>query len=102
MFIRLVCTAAVALVASTALATGIVTYTLESPVNGQTVTPGTTVEWTIKVSVSTGDNFGLALVTCDLVQDPNNLAKFDIPAGSAASIRPSNSRWSETPTTKPT
>ncbi|MEW6252289.1 MAG: EF-hand domain-containing protein [Planctomycetota bacterium] len=86
MFIRLACTAAVALVASTALATGIVTYTLESPVNGQTVTPGTTVEWTIKVSVSTGDNFGLALVTCDLVQDPNNPAKFDMPAGSAASI----------------
>ena len=70
----------------TALATGTATLTLESPVAGHTVAPGAAVAWTIKVSVSTGDNLGLALITCDLVQDPNNPAKFDLPAGNAASI----------------
>jgi len=52
---------------------------LESTKNGQTVAPSTAIDWTIKASVSTGDNAGLALVTVGLLQDPNNPALFDIP-----------------------
>ncbi len=62
------------------------TLTLSSSKAGQTVAPGTTIDWTISLTVSTGDNYGLALSACDLVQDPNNPAKFDLPPGSAASI----------------
>ncbi len=71
--------------ATPALASGTVTFTLDSPSNGQTVAPGTTITWNIRVSVSTGDNAGLALFACDLVPDPSNPA-FDIPPGNAASI----------------
>jgi hypothetical protein len=70
----------------TASAGPIVTLTLESSKNGQTVSVGTSVDWTIKVSVSTGDNAGLALIGCDLGQAVANPAKFDIPPGNAASI----------------
>jgi hypothetical protein len=56
-----------------------VTLTLDSPQNGQAVQPGATVTWQIFFTVSQGDNEGLALLTCDLVQDPNNAAKLDIP-----------------------
>jgi hypothetical protein len=55
-------------------------------VAGQTISAGTTVNWSVKVGVSTGDNVGLALLACDLVQSASNPAKFDIPFGSAASI----------------
>jgi hypothetical protein len=60
--------------------------TLESSRDGQTIAAGTTVDWTIKVAVSPGDNLGLALVLCDLVQDPANAALFEIPPGDAGSI----------------
>jgi len=63
-----------------------VTVTLESSQNGQTVTAGTTIDWTLKVSVSTGDNAGLALIAADLVQDAANPVKFDIPPALPASI----------------
>jgi hypothetical protein len=76
----------VALAATTALAAGNVTFLLESPQNGQQVVPGANIAWSIKVSVSTADNFGLALFVVDLVQDPNNPAFFDIPPGDAQSI----------------
>ena len=72
--------------ASSALATGTVSLLLESPVAGQTISAGATVNWSVKVSVSTGDNVGLALIACDLVQSASNPAKFDLPPGSAASI----------------
>ena len=75
-----------ALLAAPALATGTVTFTLESSANGQTVSPGATITWNIRLSVSTGDNLGLALFACDLVQDPNNPAFLDLPPGSASSI----------------
>jgi hypothetical protein len=71
---------------SAALAAGTVTFTLESPSHNQTVAPGTAITWTLKASVSTGDNVGLALFAVDLVQDPNNPAFFDLPPGTAASI----------------
>jgi hypothetical protein len=64
---------AVAAVAST------VTLTLESTKNGGVVGPNTPIDWTIKASVSTGDNSGLALISVGLSQDPNNPVKFDIP-----------------------
>ncbi len=85
--LRFACIALVSLVVSAAaLASGTATVYLESPAAGQTVAPGTAIAWSIKVSVSTGDNLGLALISADLVQDPNNPAKFDIPPGDAASI----------------
>jgi hypothetical protein len=69
-----------------AWATPTVTLTLSSSRNAQTISPGTIVDWTIRVSVSAGDNAGLALVACDLVQGENNPAFFDIPPGDPASI----------------
>ncbi len=56
-----------------------VTVTLESPQNGTTIGGGSTVEWTIKALVSDGDNYGLALIAVDLVQDAANPEKLDIP-----------------------
>ncbi len=56
-----------------------VTLTLSSPQDGQVVAPGATVNWTIRFTVSTGDNQGLALLSVDLVQDPANPATIDIP-----------------------
>ncbi len=59
-----------------------VTVSLESPQRGQTVEPASVIEWEITVSVSTGDNEGLALFHTDLVQSPNNPATLDLsPAG---------------------
>ncbi|MBN2445773.1 MAG: hypothetical protein JXO22_03560 [Phycisphaerae bacterium] len=60
--------------------------TLESAQAGQTVSAGATIDWTVKVAVSTGDNAGLALVAVNLVQDPNNPELFDLPQASEASI----------------
>lgn len=79
-------TALTLLVLSPATATPIVTLTLESPQAGQTVQPGTMIDWTIKVSVSAGDNAGLALVSCDLVQDAGNAEFFDLPPADPGSI----------------
>jgi hypothetical protein len=62
-----------------ALATGTVSFTLTSPSAGQTVTPGTSIAWSILVGVSTGDNLGLALFGTDMVQDPSNPVRFDLP-----------------------
>ncbi len=87
MIARLSCCLVVGLVLTTsALATGTVTLILESPVAGQTVPGGTPVNWTIKAAVSTGDNYGLALIACDLVQAATNPGKFDLPPGDPASI----------------
>jgi hypothetical protein len=63
-----------------------VTATLESTQNGQTVAPGTAIDWIIKVTVSTGDNLGLAAIACDLVQDSGNPEKIDIPPGDPNSV----------------
>ena len=56
-----------------------VTLTLDSPQHGQVVQPGATVTWQIIFTVSPGDNEGLALLSCDLVQEPNNPGMLDIP-----------------------
>ncbi len=71
---------------SAAFAAGTVTLTLESTQDGQTVSAGATIDWTIKVQVSTGDNLGLAAVATDLVHDANNPATFDIPPADIGSI----------------
>ncbi len=71
---------------SGAMAEPTATLTLESPSDGLTVSAGATIDWTINVSVSTGDNAGLALVCVDLVQDPGNPAFLDLPPGDLASI----------------
>ena len=73
-------------VTGSAWATPTVTLMLQSSKAGQAVSPGTTIDWTIKAADSTGDNLGLALVCCDLVQNPTNPALFDIPAANVASI----------------
>lgn len=70
-----------------ALAESTVTLTLVSPQNGQTVAAGSTVNWSIYAQVTTIDDYGLALVCCDLIQDPNNPATFDLPPGNVASIQ---------------
>ena len=59
------------------------TVTLESSQAGQTVSAGATIDWTLKVAVSTGDNEGLALISCDLVQDAANPAYLDLPPADA-------------------
>ena len=71
------------LVLAAAAPASTVTLTLESTKNGQTVGPNTPIDWTIKASVSTGDNAGLALITVSLSQDPNNPVKFDLPPATA-------------------
>ncbi|MBI5863165.1 MAG: hypothetical protein HZB38_01365, partial [Planctomycetes bacterium] len=76
--------ATLAATASAAVAFGqSVSLSLSSPQNGQTVSPGSTVNWTISFSVSAGNNQGLALLVTDLAQDGANPSFFDIPiAGS--------------------
>ena len=63
-----------------------VTVTLDSPQAGTAVAPGTTIEWSVVATVSTGDNQGLALLICDLVQDAGNPAFIDIPQADPGSI----------------
>jgi hypothetical protein len=60
-----------------ALADGTVTLNLTSSKAGQTVPPGSTVDWTISLIV-TGQNSGLALFSVDLRQGESNPAKFSV------------------------
>jgi hypothetical protein len=62
---------------------GIVTLSLTSPHNNQTVAPGQRIDWRIEFEVSTGDNAGLALLLVDMVQGVFNPELFDIPPASA-------------------
>lgn len=50
-----------------------VTLRLFSPQDGLSVPRGEIVEWEITATVSTGDNYGLSMVSVDLFQDANNL-----------------------------
>ena len=57
-----------------------VTLSLTSEAAGHTVySEFPVVYWTITAEVTPGDNSGLALISTDLVQDPNNPASFSIP-----------------------
>ena len=73
-----------------ALAQPAVTLTLESPQDGQLVAAGGTVEWSIVFSVSTGDNEGLALLSVNLEQSPDNPASIDIPPASGVPAEMAN------------
>ncbi len=53
--------------------------TVDSLVNEEVVQPGDTIDWAIELSVSTGDNAGLALISIDLIQNTLNPEKFVIP-----------------------
>jgi hypothetical protein len=77
-----------ALLPAAAMADGTVWPTLNSPVSGKTIYPNSTVDWNVRVRVSTGDNQGLALLACDLVQAPGNPALFDVPPGNPTAIPP--------------
>ncbi len=59
-----------------------VTVNLSSPQNGQNVAGGSTVNWSIDFTVSSGDNAGLALLAVDLAQGANP-AFIDIPPANA-------------------
>jgi len=58
------------------------TLAISSSQAGQSVAPGSSVDWTIAVTVSSGDNEGLALVVVDLFQDVTNPERFDLTPGS--------------------
>lgn len=66
-----------------AYADSTVTFDLSSPCADCTVGPGHVIEWTITVTDSTGDNYGLALAAVDFVQDPGNPELFELPPGAA-------------------
>jgi len=73
-----------------ALAQPTVTLTLDSAQDGQAVAPGATVQWSVIFSVSTGDNAGLALLSCDLVQDIGNAGLIDIPPADGVPVEMTN------------
>jgi hypothetical protein len=76
---------AVLTLSSAAVAESTVSLTLQAAQTS--VAQGGTVDWSIYAEVTTVDgDFGIALVCCDLVQDPANPALFDIPPASEASI----------------
>jgi hypothetical protein len=70
--------AAVAFFASS-LSAQTVTLSLTSPQSGNSVTPGSVIQWSIGFTVSSGGNAGLALLVVDLVQDGANPVAIDIP-----------------------
>jgi hypothetical protein len=81
---------------SAAHAAGTVTFNLSSPSNGATVSPGALIEWTITVSVSSGDNLGLGLAAVDLVQFGTNWQTFqdaDIATSDLYVDDPNDNEW---------
>ena len=67
-------------------ADGTVTVIVDSPNSGLIYAPGKTIDWDMSFVVTGEDNFGLALLSCDLMQDPNNPELFDLPPGDESSI----------------
>lgn len=67
-----------------------VSLSLTSPQNGQSVSPGATINWTIAFTVSTGNNQGLALLSTDLVQDETNPDLFNLTPASGVPAPMSN------------
>ena len=62
-----------------AVADPIVTFTLSSVKDGQTVGQKMPIRWQITLTASSGDNAGLALASVDLEQGGSNPVFFDIP-----------------------
>lgn len=56
-----------------------VALSVSSPVAGQTIQPGSVVDWTITGQVFGSPNYGLAAIVVDLAQSPANPRLFDIP-----------------------
>jgi len=56
-----------------------VTFSLASSQNGQTVPPGTTIDWAISASVPTSGCAGLSMVCVDLAQASGNPTFTDLP-----------------------
>ncbi len=67
-----------------------VTISLTSSLAGEMIAPGTSIDWTVSVEASGGDNAGLAAVLTDLVQDAGNPALFDIPQADSVPAAMSN------------
>jgi hypothetical protein len=74
---------AVSLAHLSAFADGTVSISLLSSRDGQTVAPGTTIDWTVKAEVSNGDNLGLALLAVDLVRESGPAPSVDLLPGTA-------------------
>lgn len=86
----------IGVVCATAASASDVFLELDSPQNGGLVPLGSTLDWSIFVTVSTGDNIGLSLVIVDLEQDRiNNPRAFDIPPGLESSIVPPMDQFSK-------
>ena len=62
-----------------AIAQPTATVSLSSSQDSLYVAPGATIDWSIAVLVSSGDNDGLALVCANLVQNSSNPAFIDLP-----------------------
>lgn len=74
------------LLSGTVSADPTVTLLLTSSQSGQRVVGGMSIDWTIRVAVSTDDNAGLVLIGCDLIQRPTNPAFCDLSPADLASI----------------
>lgn len=85
---RVFTTAAVLLALPLAVAQD-VTLTLTSPQDGGSIVPGATVDWTVSFT-SSGDNAGLALISTDLIQEPNNPATLDLAPADAVPVAMDN------------
>ena len=75
---------------------GTVRIELTSPQDGMTLPPAASIEWNLTAYVSLNDNLGLAMISCDIEQDPSNpepttvhmgwsggdiMREFDLPKG---------------------
>ena len=60
---------------------GTVRVELTSPQNGATLPPSASIEWHLTAFVSQGDNLGLAMISCDIRQDPGNPERTNVHQG---------------------
>jgi hypothetical protein len=60
-------------------APAVVTFDLSSPSNGQQVTAGQAIAWSVNVTVDECAGLGLAMAVLDYTQDPTNPELIDIP-----------------------
>lgn len=59
-----------------------VTFSLASSQNGQTVSPGTAIDWAVSASLPTSGSAGLSVVCVDLTQASGNPTFIDLPPAS--------------------
>ncbi|UCG33350.1 MAG: hypothetical protein JSU68_01720 [Phycisphaerales bacterium] len=58
-----------------------VDVSVSADVAGQTISPGTTVNWEITAEITAGDGLGLALISVDFLQNPANPEQIALPPG---------------------